>query len=108
MQQEITRFNAGQAAAGKKTLGVGIGVHCGIVVAGNVGSESRMDYTVMGDTVNFTSRLQGKAPAGAVHVSAAVREKTAADFGYRSLGLREFKGCADPAEVYELTSPNSL
>ncbi|MEI7529587.1 MAG: adenylate/guanylate cyclase domain-containing protein, partial [Elusimicrobiota bacterium] len=104
MQKEITRFNAEQAAAGKKTLGVGMGVHCGTVVAGNVGSESRMDYTVMGDTVNFTSRLQGKAPAGAIHVSSAVREKTAADFKYRSLGLQEFKGCADPAEVYELTN----
>jgi adenylate cyclase len=103
MQKEIGNFNREQAAAGKKTLGVGIGVHCGTVVAGNVGSESRMDYTVLGDTVNFTSRLQGKAPAGAVHVSVAVREKTAADFKYRSLGLREFKGCAAPAEVFELT-----
>jgi len=68
------------------------------------GLESRMDYTVLGDTVNFTSRLQGKAPAGAIHVSAAVREKTAADFKYRSLGLQEFKGCAAPAEVYELVN----
>jgi len=102
MQKEITRFNKEQEAAGKKTLGVGIGVHCGTVIAGNVGSESRMDYTVMGDTVNFASRLQGKAPAGAVHVSSAVREKTSAYFKYRSVGLQEFKGCADPAEVYEL------
>ena len=46
MQKEVENFNREQAAAGKKTLGVGIGVHCGIVVAGNVGSESRMDYTV--------------------------------------------------------------
>ena len=102
MQQEIARFNAGQAAAGEKTLGVGIGVHCGTVIAGNVGSESRMDYTVMGGTVNFTSRLQGKAPAGEVYVSSAVQEKTRADFAYRSLGKMEFKGCADPAEVHQL------
>ncbi len=102
MQREIAAFNAKQAAAGGRTLGVGIGVHCGPVIAGNVGSQSRMDYTVMGDTVNFVSRLQGMAPAGAVYVSAAVRNATAADFGYKSLGGMEFKGCSGQAEVFEL------
>jgi len=101
MQREIAAFNAEQAAAGGKTLGVGIGVHCGAVVAGNVGSQSRMDYTVMGDTVNFTSRLQGKAPAGAVYVSASVRAATAGDYAYKDLGRMEFKGCSEPAEVFE-------
>jgi len=102
MQREIAAFNAEQAAAGGKTLGVGIGVHCGPVVAGNVGSQYRMDYTVMGDTVNFSSRLQGKAPAGAVYVSAAVREATAGQFSYKELGRMEFKGYSEPAEVFEL------
>ena len=104
MQKEIALFNTEQAAAGERTLGVGIGVHCGTVIAGNVGSVSRMDYTVIGDTVNFTSRLQGKAPAGAVYVSSAVEKKTRADFKYRSLGLMEFKGCSEPAEVHELVN----
>jgi len=102
MQKEITRFNEEQETAGEKTLGVGIGVHCGPVIAGNVGSESRMDYTIIGDTVNFTSRLQGKAPAGAVYVSSAVQKKTRADFAYRSLGSMEFKGYSEPAEIHEL------
>ncbi len=102
MQAEIAAFNREQEAGGKRTLGVGIGVHCGPVVAGNIGSASRMDYTVMGDTVNFTSRLQGKAPAGAVYVSAAVRNKTSGDFSYKDLGRMEFKGYAEPAAVYEL------
>ncbi len=102
MQKEMLLFNREQEVAGKKTLDIGIGVHCGIVVAGNVGSESRMDYTVIGDTVNFTARLQGQTPAGAIHVSSAILAKTAADFTYRSLGLREFKGCAEPSEVYEV------
>lgn len=105
MQEEIARFNAAQTAAGGQSLGVGIGVHCGTVIAGNVGSDSRMDYTVIGDTVNFTSRLQGKAPAGAVYVSAAVKDSTQADFTYRSLGKMEFKGCSEPAEIHEVVSP---
>jgi adenylate cyclase len=104
MQAEIAAFNLAQAAAGKRTLGVGIGVHCGPVIAGNVGSQSWMDYTVMGETVNFTSRLQGKAPAGAVYVSAQARERTERDFSYKSLGAMEFKGCSAPAEVYQLTA----
>lgn len=104
MQREIAAFNREQEAAGKKTLGVGIGVHCGTVVAGNVGSESRMDYTVMGEAVNFASRLQGKAPAGAVHVSTAVIAKTSRDFSFRSLGPMEFKGCSGSTEVFELVS----
>jgi adenylate cyclase len=102
MQASIALFNKEQEAAGRRTLGVGIGVHCGPVVAGNVGSEYRMDYTVMGDTVNFTSRLQGKAPAGAVYVSAAVKAKTEKDFAYASAGLMEFKGYKAPAEAFEL------
>lgn len=102
MQAEIAVFNREQEAAGGKTLGVGIGVHCGPVVAGNIGSESRMDYTVMGDTVNFTSRLQGKAPAGAVYVSAALRGKVPSGFVFKGLGPMEFKGCSEPAEVYQL------
>lgn len=102
MQAEIAAFNKEQAAAGRRTLGVGIGVHCGPVVAGNIGSKYRMDYTVMGDTVNFTSRLQGKAPAGAVYVSAAVQKKTSEDFSYKDLGRMDFKGYAEPAGVYEL------
>ncbi|MDD5209262.1 MAG: adenylate/guanylate cyclase domain-containing protein [Elusimicrobiales bacterium] len=102
MQAEIAAFNREQEAGGKRTLGVGIGVHCGPVVAGNIGSASRMDYTVMGDTVNFTSRLQGKAPAGAVYVSAAVQNKTSVDFSYKDLGRMDFKGYAEQAAVYEL------
>lgn len=104
MQAEIAAFNAAQEAAGARTLGVGIGVHTGFVVAGNVGSQSRMDYTVMGDTVNFASRLQGKAPAGAVYVSEAVRAATAGDFSYKSAGLMEFKGYREPAEVFGLAA----
>ncbi len=102
MQREIAAFNRSQGAAGGRTLGVGIGVHCGPVVAGNIGSATRMDYTVMGDTVNFASRLQGKAPAGTVYVSGAVKDKTAGGFAYKSAGKMEFKGYREPAEVFEL------
>lgn len=102
MQRALAKFNEEQAAAGRRTLGVGIGVHCGPVVAGNVGSEFRMDYTVIGDTVNYASRLQGKAPAGAVYVSAAVKAKTEKDFSYESAGKFEFKGYKEAAEAFAL------
>jgi adenylate cyclase len=108
MQAQLAVFNREQAASGGKTLGVGIGVHCGNVVAGNIGSQSRMDYTVMGDTVNFASRLQGKAPAGSVYVSGPVREVTASAFAYSEVGRLEFKGYSEPADVFELQGPVQL
>lgn len=105
MQREIAAFNGSQSASGGRTLGVGIGVHCGNVVAGNVGSQSRMDYTVMGDAVNFTSRLQGKAPAGEVYVSSSVKEATGEWFSYEDIGKMEFKGYSGPADVYKFLGP---
>jgi adenylate cyclase len=57
MLEELRRFNAEEGQA--SPLQIGIGIASGPVVAGNVGSPERLDYTVLGDTVNLASRLQG-------------------------------------------------
>ena len=57
MSKRLDALNA-QAPAGTPKIEIGIGLHTGELVAGNIGSQKRMEYTVIGDTVNLTSRLE--------------------------------------------------
>ena len=58
MLQRLPSLNAELKAEGLPEIEIGIGVHCGDAIAGNVGSVSRMDYTVIGDTVNVAARIE--------------------------------------------------
>ena len=59
MRRTLQTFNTGQVEEGSPALRIGIGIASGPVVAGNVGGEGRIEYTVIGDTVNVAARLQG-------------------------------------------------
>ena len=57
-----------------QSVSFGIGIHLGDAVVGNMGSEQRMDYTAIGDTVNTAARLEANAPGGTIYISRAVAD----------------------------------
>lgn len=59
MTEEVKTFNRKQIEAGRPEFRIGVGIACGEVTVGNIGTEKKMDYTVIGDVVNLASRLEG-------------------------------------------------
>jgi class 3 adenylate cyclase/tetratricopeptide (TPR) repeat protein len=83
-------------------LGLRIGVHTGLVVAGAVRTTAG-EYGVMGDTVNVASRLQTAAAPGEIYVTQATFRLTNREFTFREVGPVEMKGKERPVLVYALT-----
>lgn len=84
-------------------LRVGVGVHFGPAVVGNMGSERHMDYTAIGDTVNTAARLEANAPGGTVYISRAVADILGERAKTTSLGGSiRLKGKAEGFEVLTL------
>lgn len=85
-----------------KTVSYGVGVHIGKAVIGNIGCKARMDYTAIGDTVNTSSRIEGKAGKGEILISKEVKEALNDRIVVEDAGLIELKGKSEPLNVYRL------
>lgn len=88
MQVEMEPFNDRMRGEGLPALTMGIGIHTGKVVVGNIGSESRVKYGIVGAAVNLTQRIQEKARGGEILVSDALYRYVGSDREIvRSFGL---------------------
>jgi adenylate cyclase len=102
MRAALAEFNREQAASELPELRVGFGLATGELVAGNVGSSRKLEYTVIGDPVNLAARLQELTTSlGAVVLASARTAALAGDVAtFRSLGEIEVRGRAGHVEVF--------
>ena len=103
MQAALQELTRDFAARSLPCLETGIGIHTSVVVAGNMGSRSRLNYTVVGDGVNLASRLEGlsKVYGEPIIVSAATRGAAPA-FAYLELDRVRVKGKNEAVTIYSV------
>lgn len=104
MIEEANRFSKEQAAKGKNQLKIGIGINTGNMILGNMGSDTKMDYTVIGDNVNLGSRIEAlnKDYKTSVIISESTYEIVKDKFNVKNLGNVTVKGRKAETKIYEL------
>ena len=109
MEKALTEFNREQEGAFLPQIMIGIGVATGDVVAGNVGSETRLEYTVIGDAVNVASRLQAMTKELDKHIlaDAETARAAAAVAHFESVGGVSVRGKSRPVDVFVVTEDDT-
>ena len=104
MMTELNIFNADRVAKGLLPVDMGVGVNTGFVVSGNIGSPKRMDYTVIGDGVNLSARLESACKAYSAHIliSEFTLSKLKGTFRTRDIDRVVVKGKTEPVGVHEV------
>jgi adenylate cyclase len=107
MRRELKKYNEARAAKGLQPIQNGIGITKGDAVSGNIGSEQRMEYTVIGDTVNIASRLEGltKVYDHKILVNEGVYLEIKDKIPCVDLGLAHVKGKEGGVHIYGIPDP---
>ena len=109
VRKAIDSENKNRTANGQQAIKMGIGIHTGNVVAGNIGAPSRINYTLVGDTVNLAQRIEQLCKPMAetesdvtILVSSAVAQSVGPEFELEDLGSQPIRGRAEPIDVFRL------
>lgn len=107
MIAELHRLNEEWTAAGRPALDIGVGVNSGDMVAGNIGSEALMSYTVIGDNVNLGCRLESlnKQYHTRIIISESTRSRLKGRYDIRPLGAVTVKGKTKAVDIHEVADP---
>ena len=109
MSSQLQELNSAWSNQGRPTMKIGIGINTGPMMVGNMGSQRRFNYTVMGDHVNLGSRVEGlnKEYGTQIILTEYTYEYVREQFVTRELDMIRVKGKKKPVAIYELLGPAS-
>ena len=104
MQKRVKLLNEEWADDGFPEIRIGVGIHTGDAVVGNIGPEMRMDYTAIGSTVSLASRTEGLTKDFGVEVIVTAYTLAQLDdlVEVKALGPTEVRGIPEPVEMYQV------
>ena len=106
MQEELSKLNVQLAAEELPTIAIGIGINTGEALVGNMGSDQRFDYSVIGDAVNVAARLESSSKTLGKTVVVGDRTYKAAkyDYNFDYIDSITVKGKSEPVKVYTINN----
>ena len=110
MLEEVERMNVEWAGTGRPHIAIGVGIHTGEATCGVVGAPGRLEYTIIGDTVNLAARLESttKEAGVPVLVSSATAELLGVDYETEPLGDVKVKGKTESTSVFTVRPKKTL
>ena len=102
IQENISKLNEKRSSQGKRPVAVRVGINAGPAMAGTLGSKERLEYTVVGDTINMASRTEGECEPGRVAITRDVLRRVDDMVQVEPIGLRPVKGREDGLMLYHV------
>lgn len=104
MRAQIAAYNQKRESRGEHPIQIGIGIHSGSAIIGDIGAEIRREFTIIGDTVNTASRIEGLTKRHLVDIllTSATRDRLSKPRQLRSLGVDQIRGTNQSIETFTL------